>query len=168
MGGMADTAFQGTLAHTVGDLPAVGEQAPNFTTVSAELKDVNGDSLRGKRVVLNIFPSVDTGVCAASEREFNKRATDLENTAVVSVSKDLPFALGRFCAAEGIENVEATSAFRSSFGEDFGVTLTDSPLAGLLGRSVVVLDTDGTVLHSQLVPEITTEPDYDAALAVLN
>lgn len=168
MGGMADTAFQGTPAHTVGDLPAVGEKAPNFTTVSAELKDVNGDSLRGKRVVLNIFPSVDTGVCAASEREFNKRATDLENTAVVSVSKDLPFALGRFCAAEGIENVEATSAFRSSFGEDFGVTLTDSPLAGLLGRSVVVLDTDGTVLHSQLVPEITTEPDYDAALAVLN
>ncbi|MEJ6549706.1 MULTISPECIES: thiol peroxidase [unclassified Corynebacterium] len=165
---MADTAFQGTPAHTVGDLPAVGEQAPNFTTVSAELKDVNGDSLRGKRVVLNIFPSVDTGVCAASEREFNTRATDLENTAVVSVSKDLPFALGRFCAAEGIENVEATSAFRSSFGEDFGVTLTDSPLAGLLGRAVVVLDADGTVLHSQLVPEITTEPDYDAALAVLN
>ncbi|MGJ0183747.1 thiol peroxidase [Corynebacterium glyciniphilum] len=165
---MADTAFQGTPAQTVGDLPAVGEQAPNFTTVSAELKDVNGDSLRGKRVVLNIFPSVDTGVCAASEREFNKRATDLENTAVVSVSKDLPFALARFCAAEGIENVEPTSAFRSSFGEDFGVTLTDSPLAGLLGRSVVVLDTDGTVLHSQLVPEITTEPDYDAALAVLN
>ncbi|MGP9724538.1 thiol peroxidase [Corynebacterium sp. AOP40-9SA-29] len=165
---MADTAFQGTPAHTVGDLPAVGEQAPNFTTVSAELKDVNGDSLRGKRVVLNIFPSVDTGVCAASEREFNKRASGLENTAVVSVSKDLPFALGRFCAAEGIENVEATSAFRSSFGEDFGVTLTDSPLAGLLGRAVLVLDAEGTVLHSQLVPEITTEPDYDAALAVLN
>lgn len=168
MGGMADTAFQGTPAHTVGDLPAVGEQAPNFTTVSAELKDVNGDSLRGRRVVLNIFPSVDTGVCAASEREFNKRAAGLENTAVVSVSKDLPFALGRFCAAEGIENVEATSAFRSSFGEDFGVTLTDSPLAGLLGRAVLVLDAEGTVLHSQLVPEITTEPDYDAALAVLN
>jgi thiol peroxidase len=165
---MADTAFQGNPAHTVGELPAVGDKAPNFTTVSAELKDVNGDSLRGRRVVLNIFPSVDTGVCAASEREFNKRAADLENTVVVSVSKDLPFALGRFCAAEGIENVEATSAFRSSFGEDFGVTLTDSPLAGLLGRSVVVLDTDGTVLHSQLVPEITTEPDYDAALAVLN
>ncbi|MDN6324674.1 MAG: thiol peroxidase [Corynebacterium sp.] len=164
---MADTAFQGTPAHTVGDLPAVGEQAPNFTTVSAELKDVNGDSLRGRRVVLNIFPSVDTGVCAASEREFNKRAAGLENTAVVSVSKDLPFALGRFCAAEGIENVEATSAFRSSFGEDFGVTLTDSPLAGLLGRAVLVLDAEGTVLHSQLVPEITTEPDYDAALAVL-
>ncbi|HIW92661.1 MAG TPA: thiol peroxidase [Candidatus Corynebacterium avicola] len=165
---MADTAFSGTPAHTVGDLPAVGSKAPNFTTVNADLKDVNGDSLTGQRVVLNIFPSVDTGVCAASEREFNKRAAGLENTTVVSVSKDLPFALGRFCAAEGIENVEATSAFRSSFGDDFGVTLQDSPLAGLLARSVVVLDTDGTVLYTQLVDEITTEPDYDAALAVLN
>ncbi|MGP5655705.1 thiol peroxidase [Candidatus Corynebacterium faecigallinarum] len=165
---MADTAFSGSPAHTVGDLPAVGSKAPNFTTVDADLKDVNGDALSGQRVVLNIFPSVDTGVCAASEREFNKRATGLENTVVVSVSKDLPFALARFCAAEGIENVQATSAFRSSFGEDFGVTLLDSPLAGVLARAVVVLDTDGTVLHTQLVDEITTEPDYDAALAVLN
>ncbi|MDN5722182.1 MAG: thiol peroxidase [Corynebacterium sp.] len=165
---MADTAFSGSPAHTVGDLPAVGSKAPNFTTVDADLKDVNGDALSGQRVVLNIFPSVDTGVCAASEREFNKRATGLENTVVVSVSKDLPFALARFCAAEGIENVKATSAFRSSFGEDFGVTLLDSPLAGVLARAVVVLDTDGTVLHTQLVDEITTEPDYDAALAVLN
>ena len=163
---MADTAFSGNPAHTVGDLPAVGSKAPNFTTVDADLKDVNGDALSGQRVVLNIFPSVDTGVCAASEREFNKRATGLENTVVVSVSKDLPFALARFCAAEGIENVKATSAFRSSFGEDFGVTLLDSPLAGVLARAVVVLDTDGTVLHTQLVDEITTEPDYDAALAV--
>ena len=165
---MADTAFSGNPAHTVGDLPAVGSKAPNFTTVDADLKDVNGDALSGQRVVLNIFPSVDTGVCAASEREFNKRATGLENTVVVSVSKDLPFALARFCAAEGIENVKATSAFRSSFGEDFGVTLLDSPLAGVLARAVVVLYTDGTVLHTQLVDEITTEPDYDAALAVLN
>ncbi|MGO3647759.1 MAG: thiol peroxidase [Candidatus Corynebacterium faecigallinarum] len=165
---MADTAFSGSPAHTVGDLPAVGSKAPNFTTVDADLKDVNGDALSGQRVVLNIFPSVDTGVCAASEREFNKRATGLENTVVVSVSKDLPFALARFCAAEGIENVKATSAFRSSFGEDFDVTLLDSPLAGVLARAVVVLDTDGTVLHTQLVDEITTEPDYDAALAVLN
>ena len=165
---MADTAFSGNPAHTVGDLPAVGSKAPNYTTVGADLKDVNGDALSGQRVVLNIFPSVDTGVCAASEREFNKRSTSLENTVVVSVSKDLPFALARFCAAEGIENVKATSAFRSSFGEDFGVTLLDSPLAGVLARAVVVLDTDGTVLHTQLVDEITTEPDYDAALAVLN
>ena len=164
---MADTAFSGNPAHTVGDLPAVGSKAPNFTTVDADLKDVNGDALSGQRVVLNIFPSVDTGVCAASEREFNKRATGLENTVVVSVSKDLPFALARFCAAEGIENVKATSAFRSSFGEDFGVTLLDSPLAGVLARAVVVLDTDGTVLHTQLVDEITTEPDYDAAISAL-
>jgi thiol peroxidase len=164
---MADTAFSGNPAHTVGELPAVGSKAPNFTTVAADLKDVNGDALLGKRVVLNIFPSVDTGVCAASEREFNKRAAGLDNATVVSVSKDLPFALERFCAAEGIENVVATSAFRSSFGEDFGITLEDSPLAGLLGRAVLVLDTDGTVLYSELVPEITTEPNYDAALEAL-
>lgn len=167
-GGMASITFHNDPVSTVGELPAKGSALPTFELVGQDLAPVASSDLAGKRVVLNIFPSVDTGVCAASEREFNKRATDLENTAVVSVSKDLPFALGRFCAAEGIENVEATSAFRSSFGEDFGVTLTDSPLAGLLGRSVVVLDTDGTVLHSQLVPEITTEPDYDAALAVLN
>lgn len=164
---MADTAFSGNPAHTVGDLPAVGSKAPNFTTVDADLKDVNGDALSGQRVVLNIFPSVDTGVCAASEREFNKRATGLENTVVVSVSKDLPFALARFCAAEGIENVKATSAFRSSFGEDFGVTLQGSPLEGLLARSVVVADENGKVIYTQLVEEITDEPDYDAAVNAL-
>lgn len=164
---MADTAFSGTPAHTVGDLPAVGDTAPAFTTVDTDLKDVSLSDFVGKRVVLNIFPSVDTGVCATSEREFNKRAAGLDNTVVLSVSKDLPFALGRFCAAEGIDNVVATSSFRSSFSEDYGVRLLDSPLAGVLARAVVVIDTDGTVLHSELVDEITTEPDYDAALAVL-
>lgn len=164
---MADTAFSGTPAHTVGDLPAVGAAAPAFTTVNADLQDVSLSDFAGKRVILNIFPSVDTGVCANSEREFNTRATGLDNTVVVSVSKDLPFALGRFCAAEGIENVTATSSFRSSFSEDYGVRLIDSPLAGVLARAVVVIDTDGTVLHTELVPEITTEPDYDAALAAL-
>ncbi len=164
---MADTAFSGHPAHTVGDLPAAGDQAPAFTTVDVDLNDVSLADFAGRRVVLNIFPSVDTGVCAASEREFNKRAAGLDNTVVVSVSKDLPFALGRFCVAEGIENVTATSAFRSSFSEDYGVRLLDSPLAGVLARAVVVIDTDGTVLYSQLVPEITTEPDYDAALAAL-
>lgn len=164
---MADTAFSGTPAHTVGDLPAVGAAAPAFTTVNADLQDVSLSDFAGKRVILNIFPSVDTGVCASSEREFNKRATGLDNTVVVSVSKDLPFALGRFCAAEGIENVTATSSFRSSFSEDYGVRLLDSPLAGVLARAVVVIDTDGTVLHTELVPEITTEPDYDGALAAL-
>lgn len=164
---MADTAFNGTPAHTVGALPVVGDKAPAFTTVDADLKDVSLSDFAGKRVVLNIFPSVDTGVCANSEREFNRRAAGLDNTAVVSVSKDLPFALGRFCAAEGIENVTATSSFRSSFSEDYGVRLVDSPMAGVLARAVVVVDTDGSVLYSQLVPEITTEPDYEAALAVL-
>ena len=164
---MADTAFSGTPAHTVGDLPAVGAAAPAFTTVNADLQDVSLSDFAGKRVILNIFPSIDTGVCANSEREFNKRATGLDNTVVVSVSKDLPFALGRFCAAEGIENVTATSSFRSSFSEDYGVRLIDSSLAGVLARAVVVIDTDGTVLHTELVPEITTEPDYDAALAAL-
>lgn len=164
---MANTAFKGNPVHLSGNLPADGEKAPAFTVVGTDLADVNSADLVGKRVVLNIFPSVDTGVCANSEREFNKRATGLDNTVVVSVSKDLPFALGRFCAAEGIENVTATSSFRSSFSEDYGVRLLDSPLAGVLARAVVVIDTDGTVLHTELVPEITTEPDYDAALAAL-
>ena len=164
---MATTAFKGTVANTVGELPAVGSKAPHFETVNTDLATVSEASYAGQRVVLNIFPSVDTGVCAASVREFNQRAASLENTVVVTVSEDLPFALGRFCGAEGIENVVTTSSFRSSFGEDFGVRLADSPLAGLLGRAVVVLDAEGTVLHAQLVPEITTEPDYDAAIAAL-
>lgn len=145
----------------------VGQKAPGFETVNNDLGTVTSADFQGKRVVLNIFPSVDTGVCAASVRQFNQRAAGLENTTVVTVSQDLPFALGRFCGAEGIDNVITTSAFRSSFGEDYGVRLTDSPLAGVLARAVVVVDVDGTVLHSQLVPEISTEPDYDAALAVL-
>ncbi len=165
---MAETQFAGTPAHTVGDLPEVGTAAPAFETVAADLSNVTADAFDGKRIVLNVFPSVDTGICAASVRKFNELAAGLDNTVVVTVSKDLPFALGRFCGAEGIDNVVTSSAFRSSFGDDYGVTLTDSPLAGLLARSVFVLDTDGTVLHSQLVPEIKQEPDYDAALAVLS
>lgn len=164
---MATTAFTGTPAHTVGELPVVGQKAPGFETVTNDLGAVTSADFQGQRVVLNIFPSVDTGVCAASVRQFNQRAAGLENSTVVTVSQDLPFALARFCGAEGIENVVTSSAFRSSFGEDYGVRLSDSPMAGMLARAVVVVDVDGTVLHSQLVPEITTEPDYDAALAVL-
>ncbi|MFT4234441.1 MAG: thiol peroxidase [Microbacterium sp.] len=164
---MAETAFTGTPAHTVGDLPAVGAAAPHFETTGADLAPVTESDFAGKRIVLNVFPSVDTGTCAASVREFNKRAASLDNTVVVTVSKDLPFALGRFCGAEGIDNVVTTSDFRSTFGSDYGVTLTDSPLAGLLARSVFVIDVDGTILHAQLVPEITVEPDYDAAIATL-
>lgn len=165
---MANTAFQGTPVQTIGDLPAVGSQAPAFTLTDTGLADVTSESLAGRRVVLNIFPSVDTGVCAASVRRFNELAAGLENTTVVCVSADLPFAMGRFCGAEGIDNVVAGSVFRSDFGSDYGVTQIDGPLAGLLARSVVVLDESGKVAYTQVVPEITTEPDYDAAIAVLN
>ncbi|WP_110182803.1 thiol peroxidase [Nocardioides solisilvae] len=164
---MATTALKGNPVHTVGELPAVGTKAPGWDLVGEGLSQLTQADSEGTRVVLNIFPSVDTGICANSVREFNSRAADLENTTVVNVSKDLPFAQARFCGAEGIDKVKVGSAFRSSFGEDFGVTLTDGPMAGLLGRAVVVLDADGTVIHTQLVDEITTEPDYDAAIAAL-
>ena len=165
---MASVTLGGNPVNTAGDLPSVGSKAPAFTVTTADLANVSSDEFRGKRVVLNIFPSVNTGVCAASERNFNELAAGLENTTIVSVSKDLPFALNAFCAAEGIENVTPTSAFRTSFGEDFGVTLTEGKMEGLLARSVVVLDEDGVVLHAELVPEIAQEPDYDAAIASLS
>ena len=165
---MATTAIDGNPVQTVGELPAVGAKAPEFTLIGTDLQDVTSESLAGRRVVLNIFPSVDTGVCAASVRRFNELASGLENTTVVCASKDLPMALGRFCGAEGLENVVAASAFRSSFGEDYGVTQADGPLRGLLARTVIILDEDGEVIYSQLVPEIKTEPDYDAAIAALS
>lgn len=164
---MATTAFKGTPVHTVGELPAVGATAPTFTLAGSDLGDVSSSDLSG-RVVLNIFPSVDTGVCAASVRRFNEIAAGLEDTTVVCVSEDLPFAQARFCGAEGIENVTVASAFRSDFGRTYGVSLADGPMHGLLARSVVVLDADGTVLHSQLVPEIAQEPAYDDAVAALS
>lgn len=164
---MATTAFKGSPVHTVGDLPGVGDVAPRFELTDTSLGDVTTAELAGSRVVLNIFPSVDTGVCAASVRRFNELAASLEDTKVVCVSADLPFALGRFCGAEGIDNVAAASSFRSDFGTAYGVTMTDGPLRGLLARSVVVLDGDGKVVYTQLVPEITQEPDYDAAIAAL-
>ena len=164
---MSTIRFHGEPANTVGELPAVGSAAPAFSLTAADLSDLTSESLAGKRVVLNIFPSIDTGVCAASVREFNKRAASLDNTAVVCVSADLPFAADRFCAAEGIDDVLVGSSFRSSFGKDYGVTLVDTPLAGLLARAVVVLDADGTVLHEELVADMANEPNYDAAVAVL-
>ena len=164
---MATTAFQGTPVKTVGDLPAKGTQAPAFSLVGNDLDEVNSQDTAGKRVVLNIFPSVDTGVCAASVRKFNELAAGLDNTTVICVSNDLPFAQARFCGAEGIENVVAASGFRSAFGKEYGVTMVDGPLAGLLARSVVVLDEKGTVAYTQLVDEIGTEPDYDSAVAAL-
>ena len=163
---MATTALGGNPVTTVGELPAVGSSAPAFELVGSDFSTVTLPE--GKRAVLNIFPSVDTGVCAASVKRFNELAASLDDTTVVCVSADLPFAQARFCGAEGIENVTAASSFRSTFGQDYGMTLADGGFAGLLARSVVVVDRDGTVLHTQVVPEIGQEPDYDAAVAALS
>lgn len=163
---MAQITLRGNPINTVGELPAVGASAPEFTLTGTDLGNVESGQYSGKAVVLNIFPSVDTPVCATSVRTFNERAA-ASGVAVVNVSKDLPFALKRFCGAEGIENVVSASAFRSSFGEDYGITITDGPMAGLLGRAVVVVGADGSVTYTELVPEIGQEPDYDAALAAL-
>ncbi len=160
--------FQGNPVKTYGVFPAAGDKAPAFTLTGAALNEVKLSDYAGKRVVLNIFPSLDTAVCAMSVRRFNKEAAGLKNTAVVCVSMDLPFAMGRFCTAEGIEGVTVASAFRSpEFGKEYGVTMVDGPLAGLLARAVVVIDEEGKVIYAQLVDEITHEPDYEAALSVL-
>ncbi|MGA8845995.1 MAG: thiol peroxidase [Nocardioides sp.] len=162
---MATTALGGNAVTTVGDLPSVGSSAPGFSLTGSDFADVSMAS--GTRMVLNIFPSVDTGTCAASVRKFNELAAGFDNTVVVCVSNDLPFALARFCGAEGIENVTAGSGFKSGFGQDYGVAMVDGKFEGLLARSVVVVDADGVVLHTELVPEIAQEPDYDAAVAAL-
>ena len=165
---MARTALKGNPVNTSGDLPAVGEAAPAFTLTGQDLGAVSSGDLSGGRVVLNIFPSVDTGTCAAGVRAFNERAAALDDTTIVCVSADLPFAAGRFCGAEGIENVVTGSVFRNrEFMDDYGVGIIDGPLEGLCARAVVVIDRDGTTLYSHLVPEIVDEPDYDAALAAL-
>lgn len=164
---MANTAFKGNPVHLSGSLPEKGDAAPAFTVVGTDLSDVNVKDFVGKRVVLNIFPSVDTGVCAASVRRFNELAADMGDTVVLNISRDLPFALDRFCGAEGIDNVRAASDFRHGFGESYGLVQQDGPLAGLLARAVVIVDGDGTVAYTQLVDEITEEPDYDAAVAAL-
>ncbi|AOS92247.1 thiol peroxidase [Mycobacterium intracellulare] len=161
---MAQITLRGNPINTVGELPAVGSKAPGFSLVGGDLAAVSSEQFAGKPVVLNIFPSIDTPVCATSVRTFNERAAGAGAT-VVNVSKDLPFAQARFCGAEGIENVKTASAFRDSFGEDYGVTLTDGPMAGLLARAIVVIGADGNVVYTELVPEIAQEPNYDAALA---
>ena len=164
---MASITFQSNPVTTVGELPQAGSTLPAFELVGQDLGAVSSADLAGRRVVLNIFPSLDTGTCAMSVRKFNEVAAGLDNTVVVCVSKDLPFAQARFCGAEGIENVVTGSAFRSSFGEDFGVTMADGPLAGLLSRAVIVADAEGTVLYTEQVGEVSEEPDYDAARAAL-
>lgn len=165
---METVYFQTTPCHTYGTVPAVGTTAPEFDLVSADLAPVNNHEYRGKRLVLNIFPSLDTAVCAMSVRRFNAEAAKMDNTAVLCVSMDLPFAAKRFCTAEGIENLTVASAFRSPrFGQEYGVQLVDGPLAGLLTRCVLILDENGKVIFRDLVDEITHEPDYEAALNVL-
>jgi thiol peroxidase len=164
---MATVTLKGNPFNTNGNLPATGSKAPAFNLVKTDLSEVNNSALAGKRVVLNIFPSVDTPTCAQSVRTFNAQASALENTVVVCASQDLPFALARFCGAEGLNNVIPASAFRSNFASDYGVKMVDGPLAGLTARAVVVLDAEGKVLHSELVSEIAEEPNYDAALKVL-
>ncbi|MCX8533993.1 thiol peroxidase [Chryseobacterium luquanense] len=164
---MSTITFKGNPIHTVGNLPEVGNDAQEFTMVSSDLSEKNLADYTGKRVVLNIFPSIDTGICAASARKFNEEASTLDNTVVINVSRDLPFALSRFCAAEGLNNVETLSDFRGNFGEDYGVTLSDSPLKGLLSRAVVVLDEKAKVIYTEQVPEIGQEPNYEAAIASL-
>ena len=163
---MATTALGDAPAHTVGELPAVGDKAPDFTLVDADLKEFTLGDLSGRKV-LSIFPSIGTGVCQAGLRGFNERASGLENTTVVNISVDLPFAVRDFCAAEGLENVQVGSAWRSNFGDDYGVRLLDSKFEGLLARAVVILDEDNQVTYTELVPNIAQEPDYDAAVAAL-
>ncbi|CAJ0711391.1 MAG: thiol peroxidase [Ralstonia sp.] len=165
---MANVTLGGNPIEVGGQFPTAGSKAPAFTLVGADLKDVSLADFAGKRKVLNIVPSLDTPVCATSTRKFNEAAAKLDNTVVLSISADLPFAAGRFCTTEGIANVKPLSTFRDKgFKQAYGVDITSGPLAGVTARAVVVLDADDTVLYSQLVPEIKDEPNYDAALAAL-
>ena len=162
---MAQVNFKGNPVNLSGNLPEVGSQAPDFLLVKSDLSEAKLSDFRGKNVVLNIFPSIDTGVCAASVRRFNKDATSKDNTVVLGISADLPFAAGRFCAAEGIDNVITLSTFRNpDFAKDYGLLMTDGPLKGLLARTVIVVDPQGKILYKELVSEIAQEPDYNSAI----
>lgn len=165
---MATITLKGNEIHTNGELPAIGEKAPNFELVNTDLSTSKLSDYKGERVVLNIFPSIDTGICAASVRQFNKEAGALSNTKVLCISRDLPFAQARFCGAEGLENVVNHSDFvDGSFGKNYGLEIIDGPMKGLHSRAVLVLDEEGTIIHKELVPEIVQEPDYAAAIKTL-
>ena len=165
---MASITLGGNPIHTNGELPTVGTKATDFNLVKTDLGTATLADFAGSKVVLNIFPSVDTGTCAASVRKFNEKASALANTKVLCISRDLPFAQKRFCGAEGLENVINLSDFKDgSFGKNYGLEITDGPLAGLHSRVVIVLDENGTILHTEQVKEIADEPNYEAALAVL-
>lgn len=166
---MSSTHFKGMPVELSGEVPAVGQKVPDFSLTGLDLSDFNIDRYLGQRLVMNIFPSIDTGICAMSVRRFNREAAELNNTRVLNISRDLPFAQKRFCGAEGIENVDMGSDMRpeSNFGEEYGLVQMGGPLAGTLARVVLVLDENHNVIHSEVVPEITQEPNYEAALAML-
>ena len=165
---MATIALAGNPIHTFGTLPVKGDSAPSFLLTKTDLSDISLSDFAGKKIVLNIFPSLDTAVCATSVRKFNAEAEKMAGTVVLCVSRDLPFAHGRFCAAEGLNNVVSASELRNhDFGKAYGVVITDGPLAGLLSRAIVVIDENGKVIHTEQVPDIVQEPDYASALAVL-
>jgi thiol peroxidase len=165
---MANVTLGGTPVETIGELPAVGSKAPDFKLTGVDLKDVYLDDFTGSKVVLNIFPSVDTEVCAQSVRTFNEKASSLKNTKVLCISKDLPFAMNRFCGAEGLENVVSLSDYKSgAFGTEYGVAFTTGPFETLLSRCIVVIDADDKVVYTEQVPEIADEPNYEAALKAL-
>jgi thiol peroxidase len=165
---MAKIALKGNPINTSGNLPKKGSQAPEFNLVKTDLGGLSLSSLKGKKVILNIFPSLDTAVCATSVRKFNQLAAGKSNVSVVAISKDLPFAHGRFCTTEGITNVIPASGFRDSdFGKAYGIDIIDGPLAGLYARSIVVINEKGEVVYTQLVPDIVQEPDYEEALAAV-
>lgn len=165
---MATVTLKGSEIHTLGNLPANGAKAPGFTLVKNDLSEAKLEDYHGQKVVLNIFPSIDTGTCAQSVRQFNQEAAELENTKILCISKDLPFAQARFCGAEGIDKVETLSDFRDgNFGEAYQLAFSDGPLQGLHSRAVVVLDEAGIVRYSEQVPEIVDEPNYKAALEAL-
>ncbi|WP_172919537.1 thiol peroxidase [Capnocytophaga canis] len=164
---MATITFKGGAVHTQGELPQVGAVAPDFKAVKTDLSEVSLQDFNGKKLVLNIFPSIDTGVCAASARRFHQEVAALDNVVIACISKDLPFAFSRFCAAEGIDDLVMLSDFRGEFSQNYHVTFTDGPLKGLLSRCIVVIDEKGHVIHNEQVAETANEPNYAAALAKL-
>lgn len=164
---MSLISLKGNPVNTIGQLPLIGTKAPDFALTATNLKEETLSSFEGKKILLNIFPSIDTPTCASSTRKFNQEAANLPNVQILCISNDLPFALSRFCAAEGIENVKVLSGFRSSFGADYGLTMMDSPLKNLLSRAVIVIDETGKIIYTEQVAEIVNEPNYEAALDAL-
>jgi thiol peroxidase len=165
---MANITLKGNEFKTIGNLPELGNKAPNFSLTAGDLSLKSLSDYSGKNIILNIFPSIDTGTCASSVREFNKKSTDLENTVVLCISRDLPFAQARFCGAEGIDNVITLSDFaKGSFGKNYGLTIENGPLAHLHSRAIVIINAEGNIIYTEQVAEIADEPDYEAALKAL-